>query len=196
MIGSVKLSDLGKWPAKVAHERHGAIVNAIRVSVKTNGPAIIQAVIGGVKPYPPVNTGEYRRNWKVRNITDGVLLFNPTKQAGVIENGRRPGFGISRQGQEDLARWAHLHGMDRKPMSRRERATRRKMRTEGYGKEAFRGRIRWQQDSRARSIAFLIARAIKRRGLPAKHILAMAKPFIVMQVMRDIDMALAQKAAG
>jgi len=196
VISTVSLADLGKWPQKITRERHGAIVEAMRVSVKTCGPGIVQAIIDQVRPHPPVNTGEYRRNWKVRNITDGVMLFNPTKQAGIIEHGRRPGFGVSREGQEALERWVHLHGMDRQPTSKRERATRRRMRAGGTSKEGIRARSRWQQDSVARGIAFLIARAIKRRGLPANNILAQAKPLITAQVMQDVEASISRKAAG
>ena len=53
-------------------------------------------------------------------------------------------------------------------------------------------RQKWSQENRARGIAFLIARAIKRRGLPAKHILERAKPAIISQVIQDIDTMLAK----
>jgi hypothetical protein len=192
VASTVQLADIGKWPLKVVHQYHSGIVDTMRVSVKTYGPAIIQAVIDGVRPHPPVNTGDYRRGWKVRNITDGVFLYNPTKQAGIIERGRRPGTGVSQEGQEAIARWVHLHGMDRDGMSTRERRARRKMRAAGAEKAAFRFRTRWTQDSRARAIAFLIARAIKRRGLPAKNILAQAKPILTMQVSNDVEAMIAR----
>jgi len=196
VISTVKLENLGQWPQQITRECHGAIVEAMRVSVKTHAIGIIQTIISGDQPRPPVNTGEYRRNWKVRNITDGVMLFNPTVQAGIIERGRRPGFGVSREGQEALARWVHLHGMDRQPVSKRERATRRKLRAGGITKEGLRARSRWRKDSVARGIAFLIARAIKRRGLPAHNILKQAKRFITMQVTQDVQAAIAKRTAG
>ena len=61
------------------------------------------------------------------------------------------------------------------------------MREAGVDKRGLRIRKIWQQENRARGIAFLIARAIKRRGLPAKNILGRAKTFIVMQVVRDVE---------
>ena len=195
MAASVNISDLAKWPKVMVGKYHREIVKQIQVSVKMHAPAIIQAIIDGAKPYPPVNTGEYRRNWKVRNITDGALLYNPTKQAGIIERGRRPGFGVSREGQEALARWVHLHGMDRQPSSLRERRTARRMRAAGISKQGLRARKIWTQENRARGIAFVIARAIKRRGLPAKNILGQAKPIITMQVLNDVDAVMVRGVA-
>ena len=174
---------------------HAEIVKQIQVSVKMHGPAIIQAIIDGTRPYPPVNTGKYRRAWKVRSISNGALIFNPTKQAGIIGNGRRPGFGVSREGQEALARWVHLHGMDRQPMSIREKRAGRKMRAAGISKQGLRARKMWTQENRARGIAFVIARAIKRRGLPAKNILGQAKPIITMQVLNDVDAVMVRGVA-
>jgi hypothetical protein len=43
------------------------------------------------------------------------------------------------------------------------------------------------------TVAFLIARAIKRRGLPAKHILGRAKNQIVDLVMRNIHLAMGKE---
>ena len=192
MASTVQLADIGKWPKQVVHQYHKGIVDTIRVTVKTYGPAIIQAIIDGVRPYPPVNTGDYRRSWKARNITDGVFFYNPTLQASIIEKGRRPGVGVSQAGQEAIARWVHLHGMDRQSMSRRERRARRSMRAGGTDKRAFRFRTRWQQENRARGIAFVISRAIKRRGLKAKNILAQAKPILTMQVTNDVEAMIAR----
>ena len=180
MAGSVSVSDLAKWPKVMVEKYHVEIVKQIQISVQMHGPAIIQAIIDGTRPYPPVNTGEYRRNWKVRRISNGALIFNPTKQAGIIGQGRRPGFGVSKEGQEALARWVHLHGMDRFD-----------------GTPGMRRRIRSRaaRDSRARAIAFLIARKIKARGLPAKNILGRAKPLITAQVMNDVDAVMVRGVA-
>lgn len=37
------------------------------------------------------NTGNYRRRWRMRALTDGAVVFNDATYAGVIEKGRRPG---------------------------------------------------------------------------------------------------------
>ena len=187
MASSVNISALAKWPMQKVQQYHTGIVQMIRTSVRMHAPSLFQAAIAGVKPYQPVNTGDYKRSGKVKDIPDGALFYNPTKQAAIIEHGRRPGKGVSREGQEALARWVHLHGMDRANMSKRERRARRKMRDGGTDKAAFRFRSRWQQDTRARGIAFLIARAIKRRGLPAKNVIGGMKAELTKQVLADVD---------
>lgn len=196
MAATVNIRDLVKWPKATVDRYVGAMTKEIQTSLRVHGPAIIQTIIDNQRPYKPVNTGEYRRNWKVRNISGGALLFNPTLQAGIIERGRRPGVGVSREGQEALARWVHLHGMDKADaLTKRQRAIRRRLRAGGIAKEGMRARTRWSQENRARGIAFLIARAIKRRGLPAKHILGQAKPIILMQVVRDVEGVLVRGVA-
>jgi hypothetical protein len=192
VASTVQLADIGKWPQKVMHQYHSGIVQTIRTSLRMHAPALIQAAIAGVKPYQPVHTGDYKRSWKVVNITDGAFFYNPTIQAGIIERGRRPGVGVSRAGQEALARWAHLHGMDREKMSKRESRTRRRMRAGGAAKESFRFRVRWSQESRARGIAFLIARAIKRRGLPAKNVLKSITADLTSRVLNDVEAMIAK----
>jgi hypothetical protein len=72
-------------------------------------------------------------------------------------------------------------------MSKHERRARRKMRADGTEKSAFRFRSRWQQDNRARAIAFLIARAIKRRGLPAKNVIGGMKAELTRRVIDDVE---------
>lgn len=37
------------------------------------------------------NTGNYRRRWKVRSVTNGAAIYNDATYAGVIDSGRRPG---------------------------------------------------------------------------------------------------------
>jgi hypothetical protein len=188
VAGSVNIADLVKWPKALVDRYNAGTIATIRTSLKLHGVAQVQVAIDGTVPYPPVNTGGYRRGWKVRELSNGAFLFNPDRSASIIERGRRPGFGVSKEGREALARWVHLHGMDRAgPLTKRQRAARRRMRDSGVGKEGIRARGRWQQANRALGIAFLIAREIKRRGLPAKRVLARAKPGIIRLVMADVD---------
>lgn len=37
------------------------------------------------------DTGSYRRGWRARNVRDGAVVENVSKQADIIERGRRPG---------------------------------------------------------------------------------------------------------
>lgn len=54
-----------------------------------------------------VNTGAYRRAWKVEPIEDGIHVYSLSPYAGVIEYGRRPGARMPPTYPEDvIARWA------------------------------------------------------------------------------------------
>lgn len=185
MAASIKLADIGKWPQKVVHDYHGGIVSTIRTSLRMHAPVLFQEAIAAVRPHQPVNTGDYKRSGKVVNITDGAMFFNPTKQAAIIDRGRRKGFGVSREGQEALARWVHLHGMDR-PTAAQMRFARGRRRG-----SAARFRKILQED-RARAVAFLIARAIKQRGLPAKNVISGMREKLTGLVLNDVEAMIAK----
>ena len=54
-----------------------------------------------------VNTGAYRRAWKVEPTADGIHIYSLSPYAGVIEYGRRPGARMPPSYPEDvIARWA------------------------------------------------------------------------------------------
>lgn len=187
-LGHIKIDEVGKWPAAIVAQHKGLILKTMRVAVRVNAPGLIQAAIASY-PRQPVHTGDYKRSWKIKDIDNGVIVYNPTLQAGIIEHGRRPGFGVSRSGIDAIARWVHLHGMDKVQVSRRERAIRRRMRLGGSDKAAIKWRGRWQQENLARSIAFAIALSIKRRGLSARPVIGPATELIKRVVVTAIDQA-------
>lgn len=89
--------------------RKGLRAGAMR-SVRILQEATMKAPSGSNSPgaqgfFGAVNTGAYRRAWKWRETNEGVSIFNNMPYAPVIEYGRRPGKGISREGQIALARW-------------------------------------------------------------------------------------------
>jgi hypothetical protein len=236
-IGEVHIRDLAKWPQKVVDQYRGVIMTAAEQTLQIEGLQVIQQTIDSTQPHPPVNTGSYRRRWRVSRIPDGIRLGNGDKIAGVIEDGRRPGTGVSQEGQQAIARWVHLHGMDKVTLRERstsaERARLRLAKDVGAGylgvvktkvmedrearfTQGKRKRLRTARalgatalrmakagerqrfidatEKKAMTVAFLIARAIKRRGLPAKNILGRAKKQITDLVMRNIYLAMGKEA--
>lgn len=183
MATTIDIKDIGAWPGKVVSQKRTELVDAVRTAIKVDGPAILQATIDATKPTPPVDRGTYRRNWKCRNIPNGSRLYNSTVQASIIEDGRRPGFGVSWEGRASLAVWVHHHGLDRAEA----KVQRYKLlpKKEG-GRPAARLSMRDRTEAARDSIAFLIARAIKARGLPAKRILARSKGLLAQLFQRTV----------
>jgi len=187
MPQTVSLKDLGGWPAKVVRTHKTEILKTLWTTVSMHALPMIQAAIDSY-PRPRVSTGMTRRAWKVARDQDGVVVYNPKISASIDEHSRRPGSGISAEGREAIARWVHLHGMDKAgPLTSRQRATRRNLRDRGITKEGMRERSRWQRENRANAIAFLIARAIKRRGIPAQPVLAPIRAMLLRLVVDAVN---------
>ena len=91
----------------------------------------------------------------------GAVIFNDRPYAGIIEWGRRAGFGVSQEGQLALAQWV-------------------------------RRKLRVKNESEVRGLVFVIARAIKARGLPARNVMKRALPYAMRLVNQEIAKAIAQ----
>ena len=184
MATPIDIKDIGSWPGQVVREKRSELLTAVRTAIKVDGPAIVQATIDATKPNPPVDRATYRRNWKCRNIPNGARLYNSTVQASIIEDGRRPGTGVSWEGLTSLRVWVHHHGLDRAEA----KIQRYKLlpKKEG-GRPSARLSMRDRTEAARDSIAFLIARAIKARGLPAKRILARSKGLLTQLFQRTVE---------
>jgi hypothetical protein len=161
----IKVS-LDALPAAIrarARARMQAAVRAIQTTVATAGPYHVQQAIDAVRPLP-VDRGTYRRSWRVQNIPGGCLLYNPTPYASVIERGRRAG---KMPPPSVIGEWARRKGL-------------------------LRGVARGELASAQRAVGFVIARAIARRGLPARRVLATALPKIMAAVRQAVSQALGE----
>ena len=127
----------------------------IRKEVKLNGPRLVQAEIEEVQPRRPIDRGTYRRSFRFEDIKDGATMYNFQKYAPIIEGGRRPGSKMPPLRQiEDWVRRKRI-GVQSGPLRPGEKRRR-------------------PTPAMIRSIAYVIARAIKARGLPAYHIVGNA----------------------
>jgi hypothetical protein len=111
-IRSVNIRELSGYVVGMCKDRHLAIVKAIQQTVQERGRVLVAQAIRETRPRPPFDRGTYQNSWKAINVPDGVKLVSSHPAASVIENGRRPGFGVSRAGIEALKGWAKRHGMD------------------------------------------------------------------------------------
>ncbi len=153
-------------------------VKVVRQTVKLEGPRQVQRQIEALHP-PPVDRGTYRAGFRFEDIPGGAIAYNHTKQGAVIEDGRRAG---GRMPPIDvIAEWVKRKGigLQYQPVAPRR----------GGGRLALaaRRRARRLTDAAARSIAFMIARSIKARGLPPKLVLDKASHHIDEKVREAID---------
>ncbi len=109
---------------------------------------------------PIFDRGTYARRFKARRLPEGAELRNDAPHAGVIEFGRRP--GRRPPPVAVILRWVRRVGLDVSGLASKRRGVRKKSK----GKRARKGRVQGVRRAQAQ-VAFLIARAIGRRGLPA-----------------------------
>lgn len=152
-------------------------VEVIRTTVKLYGPRAVQEEISGMTR-APVDRGTYRRSFRFDDVERGARAYNFAPYAAIIEEGRRPG-----QRMPPLA--AIIEWVKRKGIGR------------AYGpNQAGKRRVsKALSDSAARGIAYVIARAIAKRGVPAHHILEAASVEIDREVRAAIDEFLQGRSA-
>jgi hypothetical protein len=143
-------------------ERHRRMVEAVQRTVALHGPRLAQEEVDRSVP-PPVDRGTYRRSFEAHDLPDGAVFLNTSSHGEIVERGRRPGKWPPR---EAIERWV-----------------RRKFRVSlGRGRKA---------DAQVRSIAFLVARKIARKGIEGKHVLLRAERRLT-PIVRDAVRAAAR----
>jgi hypothetical protein len=163
---------LGAYVIGLTKRRRDAVVEAIQVTCTTRGLSAVQQVINGLQP-PPVDRGTYRQRFKVRMLKTGAAIYNSLPYAPVIEWGRRAGAKMPPPAA--LVDWVIRKGLV--PRVRK-------------GKSG-KGWTVWDQREAAMQIAWMIARAIQKRGQPARAVLSQAGGMITSAVCQA-----AQRAAA
>ena len=175
---TVNYRDVGALVSRIPKERHTAAVRAIRSTMRTRARVIVREEINATRPRPPMYRGSYTASWKSENVEDGGKVFSTSPYASVIDKGRRPGTLPNIQA---LIGWVKRHGMQRWNNNPG-------MRSRVTGKDA--------QLANARSIAFAIAMAIKKRGIPAKHVFERACKRIVDECKMAVRLAISGAEGG
>lgn len=127
------------------------IPGVIYKTVATRFPGAFLQELASV-PRPPVDRGGYRRSVKVMKLPNGARAHSTAPYAAIIEWGRRPGARMPPV--RLIAAWLARKGF-----------------VKGVGSKRF---ATESQHRRLLSVAFVVARAIARRGLPARLIFTRA----------------------
>lgn len=167
-MATIRIDELGRFLVRQGKETQKRMLRAALEAAERGKVYIVQAAIPRANP-PPVDRGLYRNSWGVEKILDkhghvGVRLFSDSPYAGIIEFGRRPGtwpnIGAIRE-------WVYRKFKDKS--------------TRGAGAKTFTRKNTAAGGSQQREldgIAFMIARQIKEKGVPPKHILLGSVPQI------------------
>ena len=117
----------------------------------------------------PVDRGEYKAGWTVREVSGEVQLANDAPYAGVIELGARPFRPPFAPIYEWVKRKAAALGIVQLKAGKR-----------------FRGSasLTNDEDAAAKKVAWAVVNAIAKRGLPPRYIMRVQLPFAVAALER------------
>lgn len=108
----INIADLPAALGKDLVAAQPRIMREVQLAMKMEIPRMFQEEIVKSQPRQPVSDSIYKNSIQVVDRPDGgAVAFNSAPYAGIIERGRRPGKGVSREGQASLARWVRLKGL-------------------------------------------------------------------------------------
>lgn len=144
--------DLGKYEAQLAKQFRPTLAKALLQASKFSLTHIRLVSAATVQNYK----GRYNRGWRSRMRGWGAVdIYNAARHADYVENGRRP-------------------GAKQPPLDVMERWVRDKI-----GVPPSRDKQGRFSSAPYRAVAFLIARAIARRGIHGKFVMARSLPVVM-----------------
>lgn len=182
----VSLKMLGAQLRAVVKGHQDRAIDALRVSARLHAPRLIQeeialTVIDG-EPRQPVDRGHYKREWFADPIPGGVLIFNWMPYAAIIERGRRPGTWPPR---DAIREWVRRKRIFQKFMWQGPQPKQRK-----GGRHV--ATLKERQESAIKSAAFVISRAIARKGIKGRFVLQRAWERLRPIIIQDVQQAFAK----
>lgn len=175
-----------------AHERKmpDAIRAGIRIAAERGRALLVRE--------SPVDQGQYKNSWRVRDGGNGPEIVNDAPHAGIIEMGARP-HGVNRAGIEALTAWALRKLMTGELTSRKSPPVPQRQYKNQYGTWAARGKRSKTPalEKEARGIAFAIAAKLKKYGQKGLYIVDRNIPklskILAAEVARALKKALDSK---
>ena len=144
------------WPAVLKGAKAGAYRGVARLQAKSMEEAFDRSA--------------YARGWRFSAADRQIVIYNPVKYAGVIEEGRRAGEKMP-------------------PPASLEAWVRRHLKVEHTTKKGVK-KVRKVRADEAPGLAFIVARAIGKRGTAGKYILSRLNERISYDIESEIYSAL------
>jgi hypothetical protein len=186
-IVNVRLDTLPSLLKEDIMSKPKQVLDAVRLTVRSHAPRLALEAVARVRPHQPVDRGTYRRSFKVENLPTGVSFYNYSPHAGIIELGRRPGARMPPI--EVIEAWVWRKFRVQLAQARREAGKVLGARKKDYAKQ----RVILDAESQAvKRMAFLVARKIKSKGLPAHRIMKQVEDQLKPMVHKAIRDALAK----
>jgi hypothetical protein len=171
MSSRIRLDDprqLGLAVRRLGKSMDAAAVKAMQATARYGASQAV-AVSAQTKPRPRARGG-YERSFVVTKLSSGAVLSNSSKPAIFVERGRRPG---KMPPEAEIISWIKAKGLDKSLRS-------------GLGRGAG-GRFRSVGRGKLRSLAFLIRRAIARKGTKGRYVLLRTMPRIAQRLPVELD---------
>jgi hypothetical protein len=67
------------------------IISRLYKAAQLTRSALIAERIPSIKPFPPVDTGNYKMSWKAEKTQNGARMWSEAPYAGILELGVKPG---------------------------------------------------------------------------------------------------------
>lgn len=134
--------------------------------------------------------GQFRNSFHVDERPSGPVLYNDAPHAGILELGARP-HPVSKEGIDALTEWAKVKLMESGPRRPAKKSVPLTAKADAaYGKRVD------DFEAEARSIAFAIARKIRREGQKGRFIFRDELPTLVRYVAEEVHRAIDQMKKG
>jgi hypothetical protein len=169
MTVKVSLKEFQRIVNALEPKLHDATVRGLKKSaLYLEGRVVLE--ISQSTPRAAVDTGDLRNSVNTTPVSDGAIVSVDAPQAGIMENGRRPG---KMPPLQPLMDWVRRHPKLLKPFTR---AARKSMRADIRSARRLVGAAFAKQgideavsEKAIRSAAFAIARGIAKNGIAPRH---------------------------
>lgn len=147
---------------------------------------------------PPVDTGSYKRGWKVSRTRRGARIYNDQRHAVFVEDGRQPNSTMPpwKDPNAGIGLWVRRVILPRAIVEWESRTSQkaRKKPLKHVSERALETKPRWFRIWR--SLSFVVARSIAKKGIEPRRVLARSEDAIVAAWVEMFEELLRKEGAA